>query len=108
MNFLYPILFLFFGFIIAIYPAILLVTHIIDFYSKEDREAEWRILAAKLALTEYRMIQEINMTRQQMGMDPIRYSPVVAKLKGRFWTGLMLKVQESVRNALKSVSWRST
>ena len=108
MSIMIPLIFLIVAFIWNIFPYALLLTEMLFDDPKAEREKEWRILASKLALTELRMLSELNITRQQMGMSPLPYKPVVAHLKGMAWGGLTLRIKESVRNSLTNIFWKPT
>jgi len=106
MAMLLPLAFLAVAFIWNIYPLFLLLSEILFSDLKAEREKEWRMMASKLALTELRMIEEINITRQQMGMDLLPYKPVVAHMQGRIWGGLALQVRNFVQSSLANIFWK--
>jgi hypothetical protein len=106
MSIVLPFIFIGLAFVWNIYPFLMLCAEILFGDLKAEREKEWRILAAKLALTELRMTEEINGTRKQLGMDPLPYTPVAAHLKGRLWGGLTLQVKDFVKGSLANIFWK--
>ena len=90
---------------LVFYPAIQFVDHIIFPSSMQHQLAKYKIVAAKMALNEYLMVQTINQQRAKLGLDPIPHEPVIDRFKGIGpWSGLKAKCVAIVNEALKGVT----
>lgn len=102
---LYGILLIAAGTMLFFYPVLRLLDRLLFGNMREIRESEWRLLAAKMMITEYQMIEEIQTSRQQMGFDRLPYRPVIEAFKSRPWNNLRLKVKNFVRDNFGEVYW---
>ncbi len=107
MNSLYGVFLAFVAIALFIYPLLRILDCFLFGFRKEDREREYKMLAAEILMTYEKMLIEIQETRRQMGMDPLPQQSIAAKFNSRFWNSLLLKVRTSVKNSLDEMFWRS-
>ena len=87
------------------YPAIQFIDHMIFPSSMQHQFAKYKVVAAKMVLNEYLMIETINRQRAILGLDPIPHQPVIEQFKGIGpWSGLKAKCVAIVNDALKKVT----
>ena len=90
--------------IFVFYPVLQFIDHILFSHNMEDRVAEYRMFAAKLALTEYLMIRVINEERAQLGMSPIPEQAVIDQFKGMGpWTSIKVRANALLADALRNI-----
>lgn len=107
MTFFYGLAIAVIGVVLFFYPVARLIDVLLFGDLKAEREREWRFLLANLCLTEYQMLEEINETRQQMGMDKIPFKPVAVHFNNRWWNSLTMKVRNIVRGGVNEIFWRN-
>lgn len=90
--------------VFVFYPIVQWLDHILFSHNMENRVTEYKLFAAKLALTEYLMIQIVNAERAQLSLAPIPEQAVIDQFKGIGpWTSLKLRCQAIVNDALRTI-----
>ena len=88
------------------YPSLLFVDTTLETQDFKNRIREWRTLVAQQTIVEWQMLCQINETRKKFGMEPLPQHAVIEQFKGfGGWTGLRIKVQQSVKMAIQRLTW---
>jgi hypothetical protein len=93
-------------FLYIFYPALLYLDSILGARNFDRQNREWRMIVAQKIIIEYQMICTINEVRKKLGMEPIPQHAVIDEFRGfGGWTGIRLKVQQSIRMAMDKMGW---
>lgn len=90
--------------IFIFYPILQFIDHMLFTHNMENRVAEYRLFAAKLAATEYLMIQIINAERKALGFPEIPQTAIIDQFRGvGAWSNIKERCKSIVRDSVKAV-----